>query len=65
MADIAKRHSLTLIYDASHAFGLKVNGKSIAHYGVLSMFSFHVTKLYHSLEVGMLSFSMTCIQRGL
>lgn len=56
LADIAKRHSLALIYDAAHAFGVKVNGKSIAHYGDLSMFSFHATKLYHSLEGGMLSF---------
>lgn len=34
----------------------KVNGQSIAHLGDLSMFSFHATKLYHSLEGGMLAF---------
>jgi dTDP-4-amino-4,6-dideoxygalactose transaminase len=56
LADIAKRHNLRLIYDAAHAFGVKVNGQSIAHLGDLSMFSFHATKLYHSLEGGMLAF---------
>lgn len=56
LADIAKRHNLALIYDAAHAFGVRVNGKPIGHYGDLSMFSFHATKLYHSIEGGMLSF---------
>ncbi len=56
LADIAQRHNLMLIYDAAHAFGVQVNGKSIAQYGNLSMFSFHATKLYHSIEGGMLAF---------
>lgn len=57
LADIARRHNLKLIYDAAHAFGVEINGKSIAHYGDMSMFSFHATKLYHSLEGGMLTFA--------
>jgi len=56
LADIARRHNLRLIYDAAHAFGVKVGGQSIAHLGDLSMFSFHSTKLYHSIEGGMLVF---------
>jgi dTDP-4-amino-4,6-dideoxygalactose transaminase len=56
LADIAKRHNLALIYDAAHAFGVRVNGRPIGHYGDLSMFSFHATKLYHSIEGGMLAF---------
>jgi dTDP-4-amino-4,6-dideoxygalactose transaminase len=56
LADIARRHNLKLIYDAAHAFGVTVGGKSIAHFGDLSMFSFHATKLFHSLEGGMLIF---------
>ena len=56
LASIAKRHNLKLIYDAAHAFGVAVGGKSIAHFGDLSMFSFHATKLYHSIEGGMLIF---------
>lgn len=65
LADIAKRHKLALIYDAAHAFGVTVNGKSIAHYGDLSMFSFHATKLYHSLEGGMLTFQDSGIKMNL
>jgi dTDP-4-amino-4,6-dideoxygalactose transaminase len=57
LTDIARRHNLKLIYDAAHAFGVTVNGHSIAHYGDMSMFSFHATKLYHSIEGGMLSFN--------
>ncbi len=56
LADIARRHRLKLIYDAAHAFGVKINGTSIAHFGDLSMFSFHATKTFHSLEGGMLVF---------
>ncbi len=56
LADIARRHNLKLVYDAAHAFGVTVGGNPIAHYGDLSMFSFHATKLYHSIEGGMLTF---------
>lgn len=57
LADIARRHNLKLIYDAAHAFGVTIDGKSIAQYGDCSMFSFHATKLYHSIEGGMLVFA--------
>ena len=57
LADIAQRHKLLLLYDAAHAFGVTVDGKSIGHYGDLSMFSFHATKLFHSIEGGMLMFA--------
>jgi dTDP-4-amino-4,6-dideoxygalactose transaminase len=56
LADIARRHNLKLIYDAAHAFGVKVGSRSIASFGDLSMFSFHATKLFHSIEGGMLIF---------
>ncbi len=56
LADIARRHKLALLYDAAHAFGVKIGGKSIGDYGDLSMFSFHATKLFHSLEGGLLVF---------
>jgi len=59
LADIARRHNLRLIYDAAHAFGMKVGNKTIADYGDLSMFSFHATKLFHSIEGGMLVFRET------
>jgi dTDP-4-amino-4,6-dideoxygalactose transaminase len=57
LAEVARRHNLRLIYDAAHAFGVTVDGQSIARFGDLSMFSFHATKLFHSLEGGMLVFA--------
>jgi len=50
LADIARRHKLKLIYDAAHAFGVSVAGRPISHFGDMSMFSFHATKLFHSIE---------------
>ncbi len=55
--DIADRYGLKVIYDAAHAFGVKVHGKSIAAYGDISMFSFHATKVYNTIEGGALVFS--------
>jgi dTDP-4-amino-4,6-dideoxygalactose transaminase len=53
---IAKKHNLKVIYDAAHAFGSEVKGKSIGTYGDISMFSFHPTKLFHTGEGGALVF---------
>ncbi len=51
---IAKKHDLKVIYDGAHAFGVKVNGKSIFEYGDISTCSLHATKLYHSVEGGLI-----------
>jgi len=51
--EIAKKHQLKVIYDAAHAFGVEVNGKSIFEYGDISTCSLHATKLYHSVEGGL------------
>ena len=63
LADIARRHNLKLIYDAAHAFGVEVCGTPLAHFGDISMFSFHATKLYHSLEGGLLTFKDSGLKR--
>lgn len=49
---IAKKHNLKVIYDAAHAFGVKVNGVSVLNYGDVSTLSFHATKLFHTVEGG-------------
>ena len=49
---IADRHGLKVIYDAAHAFGVSRNGVSAARLGLASMFSFHATKVYHTIEGG-------------
>jgi dTDP-4-amino-4,6-dideoxygalactose transaminase len=50
---IADKHHLKVIYDAAHAFGVQINGKSIFSYGDISTCSLHATKLFHSGEGGL------------
>lgn len=50
--EIAKRHGLKVIYDAAHAFGVKLNGESVTKFGDASMFSFHATKVFNTIEGG-------------
>ena len=49
---IAKKYGLKVIYDAAHAFGVKVNGESILNCGDMSTLSFHATKVYNTIEGG-------------
>ncbi len=56
VADIAERHGLKVIYDAAHAFGVTRNGTNVANYGDASMFSFHATKVFNTIEGGAVCF---------
>lgn len=49
---IAKKHNLSVIYDAAHCFGVNYNNKSIFEYGDVSTCSFHATKVFHTGEGG-------------
>lgn len=51
---IADKYGLKVIYDAAHAFGVEVNGKSVLNAGDMSTLSFHATKVYNTLEGGAL-----------
>lgn len=53
---IAKKHNLKVIYDAAHAFGVTYKGKGIAEYGDAAMFSCHATKVFHTIEGGIVAF---------
>lgn len=53
---IADEHGLKVIYDAAHAFGVTKNGVSAATFGDVSMFSFHATKVFNTIEGGALTF---------
>lgn len=54
---IAAKYNLKVIYDAAHAFGVKYKGKGIGNYGDMSMFSFHATKVFNTIEGGAIAFS--------
>ncbi|MBR6328109.1 MAG: DegT/DnrJ/EryC1/StrS family aminotransferase [Lachnospiraceae bacterium] len=54
---IAKKHGLKVIYDAAHAFGETVDGRGVGSFGDASIFSFHATKVFHTIEGGCVCFS--------
>lgn len=54
---IADKYSLRVIYDAAHAFGTTYKGKGIGNFGDVSIFSFHATKVFNTIEGGAVSFS--------
>lgn len=49
---VADRHGLKVIYDAAHAFAVRRQGVSVANFGDASMFSFHATKVFNTIEGG-------------
>lgn len=49
---VAKRHGLKVLYDAAHAFGVRYKGRGIGTYGDAACFSFHATKVFHTVEGG-------------
>ena len=49
---IAGRYGLKVVYDAAHAFGVECKGKNAACFGDAAMFSFHATKVFHTIEGG-------------
>lgn len=55
--EIADRYGLRIIYDAAHAFGVELQDRGIGTFGDISMFSFHATKLFHTMEGGALTFN--------
>lgn len=53
---ITKKYGLKVIYDAAHAFGVRYKGQSSASFGDASMFSFHATKVFNTIEGGCVCF---------
>lgn len=58
---IAQKYNLKVIYDAAHAFGVKYKGVGVANFGDASMFSFHATKVFNTIEGGAVTFSDDCL----
>lgn len=54
---IAYKYNLKVIYDAAHAFGVEYKGKGIGCYGDASIFSFHATKVFNTIEGGAVTFT--------
>ncbi len=54
---IAKKYDLKVIYDAAHAFGVEIESSGIGCFGDISMFSCHATKVFNSIEGGILTYN--------
>ncbi len=54
---LADKYNLKVIYDAAHAFGVRYRDKGIGCYGDASVFSFHATKVFNTIEGGAVAFS--------
>jgi len=53
---ISNKYGLKIIYDAAHAFGEKYKNIGVGCFGDASMFSFHATKVFHTIEGGCVVF---------
>jgi dTDP-4-amino-4,6-dideoxygalactose transaminase len=54
---IAEKYNIKVIYDAAHAFGVTVDGLGVANFGDASMFSFHATKVFNTIEGGAVTYN--------
>lgn len=54
---LAKKYGLKVIYDAAHTFGEKLDGVGVGQFGDASMFSFHATKVFNTIEGGAVTYS--------
>ena len=54
---LAKKYKLKVIYDAAHAFGVTYKDVGVANFGDASMFSFHATKVFNTIEGGAVTFT--------
>ena len=63
--EIAKKHNLKVIYDAAHVFGVEIDGKGIGSFGDISMFSFHATKVFNTIEGGALVYNDSSLKKEL
>jgi dTDP-4-amino-4,6-dideoxygalactose transaminase len=62
---IAKKYNLKVIYDAAHAFGVTVDCVGVANFGDASMFSFHATKVFHTIEGGAVTYKEGSLSKKL
>ncbi len=64
-AKISDKYDIPIIYDAAHAFGVKRNGVGVGSFGSMSMFSFHATKVFNTVEGGALTYNDIKLQKKL
>ena len=60
---IAQKYNLKVIYDGAHTFSTEINGRGIGTFGDITMFSFHATKLFNTIEGGCLTYNDESLKR--
>jgi len=53
---LSEQHNIKIVYDAAHAFGVKIGDESVLNFGDASTLSFHATKVFHTVEGGCIVF---------
>ena len=56
IANVANKYNKKVVYDAAHAFDVKVGTESVLNFGDASTLSFHATKVFHTVEGGAIIF---------
>ena len=49
---LSREYGLKVVYDGAHAFDRREEGLPVAQYGDATAYSFHATKLFHTIEGG-------------
>lgn len=62
-AQLSADHNVPVVYDAAHAFDVKVNGEQLSRAGAATCYSFHATKLFHTVEGGAVATSSPDIKK--
>ena len=60
---IADKYNLKVIYDGAHVFSTEIDGVGIGNFGDITMFSFHATKLFNTIEGGCLTYKDNSLER--
>ncbi|MCF8009657.1 MAG: DegT/DnrJ/EryC1/StrS family aminotransferase [Halanaerobiales bacterium] len=63
--EIADKYNLKIIYDAAHSFGVTVDGVGIGNFGDASIFSFHATKVFNTIEGGAVTYGEDSLKQSL
>ena len=62
---IAQKYGLKVIYDAAHAFCVQKSGVGVGCFGDATIFSFHATKVFHTIEGGAVAYSDRSLDKKL
>ncbi len=61
LKELGERHGVPVVYDAAHAFDVRLEGRPVLEWGDVSSLSFHATKLFTTGEGGALVTANTAL----